>query len=207
MIYFFVKVNFFLKLFNGNIVDRGKNPHDHINHILTLLAYKVACPNCIYINKGNHEIMDTNQNKDYGIINDCLKTYDQPKRMNFYCRLNYVMSAFPICAVIQKQIFVVNGGMTGNRSLTLNEINNLDRLSNPVANTDYFNLLWADPHPQNKQGISQSNRGATNYFGPDVTDEFLKNNGLSFMIRSHQNVPEGCIKNHDNCYTLFSASN
>lgn len=45
-------------------------------------------------------------------------------------------------------------------------------------------------------------------FGPDVTKEFLKENNLIYVIRSHEVKPEGWERHHDGkCYTIFSAPN
>ena len=50
-------------------------------------------------------------------------------------------------------------------------------------------------------------------FGPDVTEEFLKLNGLQKLIRSHEVKPDGYESTHQNAngdallFTVFSASN
>lgn len=32
-------------------------------------------------------------------------------------------------------------------------------------------------------------------------------NGLMFVVRSHSEIPEGCGRSHEGCYTVFSAPN
>jgi serine/threonine-protein phosphatase 5 len=44
--------------------------------------------------------------------------------------------------------------------------------------------LWSDPAPE--QGRQASKRGVGLQFGPDITQQFLKNNGLELVVRSHE---------------------
>ena len=67
-------------------------------------------------------------------------------------------------------------------------------------------LLWSDPQPQ--VGRSMSKRGVGTQFGPDVTQAFLKDNNLDYVIRSHEVKQEGYEVMHDGkCITIFSAPN
>lgn len=45
-------------------------------------------------------------------------------------------------------------------------------------------MLWADPAKEN--GRHPSKRGTSIMFGPDVTKEYLKDNGLELLVRSHE---------------------
>ena len=56
-------------------------------------------------------------------------------------------------------------------------------------------LLWSDPSPL--PGLTPSKRGVACQFGPDITDAFLKNNNLGFVIRSHEMKEEGYEVEHD----------
>lgn len=67
-------------------------------------------------------------------------------------------------------------------------------------------LLWSDPQPLPGRGISQ--RGVGLRFGPDVTEEFCKTNGLMMIIRSHEVKQDGYeIAHNGKCVTIFSAPN
>lgn len=44
--------------------------------------------------------------------------------------------------------------------------------------------LWSDPAPQ--PGRQPSKRGVGLQFGPDVTADFLEDNGLELVVRSHE---------------------
>ena len=49
-------------------------------------------------------------------------------------------------------------------------------------------LLWSDPKPAEGRGPSQ--RGVGVGFGPDVTRNFLQDNKLDLLVRSHEvNTP------------------
>ncbi|CAJ0967261.1 unnamed protein product [Ranitomeya imitator] len=57
-------------------------------------------------------------------------------------------------------------------------------------------------------GRSPSKRGVSCQFGPDVTRRFLEENGLDYIIRSHEVKAEGYEVTHNGlCVTVFSAPN
>ena len=59
-------------LFNGDFVDRGSFS---VEVILTLFAYKLACPEAMHLTRGNHE--SKNMNKIYGFdgeVSACCKS-------------------------------------------------------------------------------------------------------------------------------------
>ena len=48
-----------------------------------------------------------------------------------------------------------------------------------------WDILWNDP--QTELGKNQGMRGAASmFFGPDVTEDFLRRNNLQLLVRSHQ---------------------
>ncbi|ESS65124.1 serine/threonine protein phosphatase [Trypanosoma cruzi Dm28c] len=71
-----------------------------------------------------------------------------------------------------------------------------------------FNYDAPVPDPSSTKGYIFSSRGRGHNFGEDVTLRFLKENGLSFIIRAHQCVWEGYQWQHQNrLLTVFSAPN
>jgi len=72
--------------------------------------------------------------------------------------------------------------------------------------------LWSDPSDSDAdmaRGVHGNPRGpAIQTFGPDVTAEFCRREGLKLVVRSHQFVPDGVKFMHGgHLATLFSARN
>ena len=59
-------------MFNGDFVDRGSFS---VEVILTYLLFKMACPDGIYLLRGNHETK--NMNKIYGFEGEVRHKYDE----------------------------------------------------------------------------------------------------------------------------------
>ncbi len=53
-------------------------------------------------------------------------------------------------------------------------------------------MLWSDP--DDALGRSDSPRGCSLLFGPDVVEEFLGTNHLQLIVRSHECVKQGFEK-------------
>jgi len=73
--------------------------------ILTLFAYKLACPSGLNMTRGNHE--SKNMNKMYGFEGEVKHKLDNDVARLFtaaFCKL-------PLCAVIEDRVFVVHGGL------------------------------------------------------------------------------------------------
>ena len=67
-------------------------------------------------------------------------------------------------------------------------------------------LLWADP--SSAPGRSPSKRGISIGFGKDITKNFIANNDLELVVRSHEMKDQGYESDHDGkLTTIFSAPN
>ncbi len=179
------------------MVDRGSYS---VECLLTLLAFKIANPNSFFISRGNHEAEHIN--RVHGFYDECSKKYNH----QFFTLSNQVMNYMPIGYLIQKQVFVVHGGLPQKADFMLEDVKTLNRVMDPETDTLLSQLLWSDPKESN--GVSPSHRGEGILFGPDVTEAFLKRNGLKCMIRSHVWQEEGyAIEQGGKCITIFSAPN
>ncbi|CAE7511616.1 ppt1 [Symbiodinium pilosum] len=199
-------------LFNGDMVDRGGQG---VEILLILYAFFLADPESIIVHRGNHENEDMNAlhaDNGGGFEDEVMEKYGLSVYRHFVSSFK-VMS---LASVINKEIFVVHGGLTRVKNLTIDYINTLPfqdytaphPMSSNVKEQLFSDLLWSDPTEH--EGKYKSDRGVGIKYGPDVTTKFCSQNRLRFLVRSHQ-VPEdgrGFQKQHnDRCVTVFSASN
>ncbi|KAA6360905.1 MAG: putative Serine/threonine-protein phosphatase, partial [Streblomastix strix] len=185
-------------LFNGDWVDRGSFGTELC---LVLLCFKLAYPKSVHLLRGNHEsAMCT---KEYGFKNEVEDKYNTAVYQNFL----YIFNALPICAIINRRIFVVHGGLFTRTNVRLDEIRRVNRFTEPGeegGETLMAQMLWSDPMEQ--PGQRQSLRPFGCSFGPNITDEFLDRNQLQMIIRSHEVRLQGYSVEHGGkLITLFSA--
>lgn len=184
-------------LFNGDFVDRGSFS---VEVILTYLLFKFACPDGIYLLRGNHETK--NMNKIYGFEGEVKHKYDD-KIFDLFLE---VFCHLPLAAVIENKVFVTHGGLPTERPVSLDEIRNIKRGCEPPESGLMSDLLWSDPQPF--PGRSPSKRGVGYSFGPDITHAFLEHNDLKLLVRSHEVKDDGYVVEHDGkTITVFSAPN
>jgi len=184
-------------LFNGDFVDRGSFS---VEVILTYLLLKFACPDGIYLTRGNHETK--NMNKIYGFEGEVKHKYDDKifeLFLEVFCQL-------PLAAVIENQVFVTHGGLPTDKNVSLDDIRKIKRGCEPPESGLMSDLLWSDPQPF--PGKSPSKRGVGFSFGPDITEAFLEYNQLKLLVRSHEVRDEGyLVEQGGKTITVFSAPN
>ncbi|KEG12156.1 serine/threonine protein phosphatase type 5 [Trypanosoma grayi] len=185
-------------LFNGDFVDRGSYS---LENAVTLFAYKILYPDCMFISRGNHESLS--MNRVYGFEGEVTQKYSK----EVFNLFSEVFNALPVGHVINKKVFVVHGGLYSRDDVTLDELQKFNRFREIPENGLLSASLWADPQPM--PGRSPSQRGVDcPSFGPDVTEKFLQNNNLTLVVRSHEVKDEGYEVAHDGkCITVFSAPN
>ena len=184
-------------LFNGDFVDRGSYSFENV---MLLLSYKVLYPNHVYLSRGNHEGLS--MNRVYGFQGEVKAKYND----DVFNLFSEVFCALPIAHVINKKVFVTHGGLYSKDNVTIEMIQQEKRFREIPEDGLFCESLWADPQPFS--GRSPSKRGVGLSFGPDVTENFLKTNGLSLVVRSHEVKDEGYVVEHNGkCITVFSAPN
>ncbi len=162
-------------LFNGDFVDRGSFS---LEVIVTLLGFKAACPESVYLLRGNHE--SKNMNQMYGFEGEVKHKYDASCMTMFqelFCWL-------PLCATIGGKVFVVHGGLSSHEGVLLKDIQKFNRNREPPDCGLMADLMWSDPSPFD--GHTPSKRGVGISFGPNITHDFLSLNNLDILIRSHE---------------------
>ncbi|KAL4172734.1 hypothetical protein KRP22_007897 [Phytophthora ramorum] len=204
-------------LFNGDFVDRGSHG---VEVMLLLLAFKLLHPEFVFLNRGNHEERMINEvfgfkaevyakyNPNNGVTGDLGPRYSPS---TIFQKFEAVFDLFPIFALVNRSVFVVHGGLSNHKDVTINELLQLNHrrevpsLGMGRADELFTNLLWSDPRDAN--GWSPSSRGAGVEFGPDITKAFCTKNGINLVIRSHECREEGFEITHDGLLvTVFSAS-
>lgn len=184
-------------LFNGDFVDRGIYG---VEVMCVLLSLKLMNPQCIYLNRGNHE--SAKVTSMYGFEGEvmfkyCRRTYE------LFCDL---FNQIPLCAVVDNRVFVTHGGLFERGNVKLEDLEKLGRFQDIPEEGLMCDLMWADPI--HLQGRHPTKRSLSVQFGPDIVDEFLQLNGLELVIRSHEVAYEGVEEIFDGkLFTLFSAPN
>ena len=220
------KISYFI--FNGDWVDRGPQ---QIEVVLSIFYSFILYPKRVILNRGNHE--DAQQNTQW-MYNPCLKQITDKYFGKFgatvYKVLDELFRHLPLACIInnptQKQrFFVVHGGI--NKKLDLKIINKLDRtkfttVCKPNINKTSFletkhivdvqDMLWSDPYPSDEENLQGERynkmRNIGKHFGSDVTQNFLKKNNFTMIIRSHECKSQGFkLMHNDKLLTIFSASN
>ncbi|KAK4535657.1 hypothetical protein CDCA_CDCA05G1682 [Cyanidium caldarium] len=188
-------------LFNGDFVDRGSWS---VEVIVTLLAFLVHDPRCMHLVRGNHESL--NMNMIYGFQGEVRHKYTEAVFQLF----EELFRALPLGYVIEgaagRRALVLHGGLFSQHGVQLQQLRNIDRFCEPPTAGLMSELLWSDP--QKESGWGPSKRGVGVSFGPDVTQRFLDDNALQFLIRSHEMKDEGYeVEADGRLITIFSAPN
>lgn len=184
-------------LFNGDFVDRGSWS---VEVILVLFGFKVLYPNHFHLVRGNHET--DNMNQMYGFEGEVKAKYGG----NMMELFSEVFNWLPLAYCVNGKVLIMHGGLCEQDVVTLDDLRNIDRNRQPPDSGLMCDLLWSDP--QVSKGRGASKRGVSCQFGPDITQKFLQDNGLDYIIRSHEVKDAGYEEQHGGkCITIFSAPN
>merc|ERR1719353_2761573 len=181
----------------GDYVDRGRMS---MENICFLLAYKVKCPDNVFLLRGNHECASIN--RIYGFYDDCKRQYN----IKLWKSFTDVFNCLPAAALIDNKIFCMHGDISPSMS-SLDQIRDIVRPCDVPDTGLLCDLLWADPD-QDISGWAENDRGVSYRFGQDVLMGFNKKHGLDLIVRAHQVVEDGYeFFANRQLVTLFSAPN
>ena len=196
-------------LFLGNFTNRGAFS---LETVCLLLALKIKYNGHFHLLRGNQE--DLEISKLYGLADECKEKLkediNQPN--SIFQQLCNLFEYLPLAAVVNNQIFCVHSGI-GKSGLYLSEI---QRLKFPIKIKSCEiakDLLWNTPNLNDNNNNQIFNKNLPQEYKPEkfdnnILDNFLKNNKLKMIIRSH----DVCQKGISNCFgdrvlTIFSSTN
>lgn len=173
-------------IFLGDIVDRG--PYQ-LECLILVLALKIQQTNKYFLIKGNHESLEINQR--YGFYQDFIRRFKDQRKFEEVLSLYKIL---PLCALVNKSILCLHGGIPEDFDFIKNlqgiKTQNLPSLFENMAKS-LMQIMWNDPKSK-LIGFSDSFRGiGIKYFGEDVFNDFMRENKLNYLIRSHEAFPEG----------------
>merc|ERR1739848_128751 len=188
-------------LFLGDYVDRGKKS---LYVISLLFAYVLKYPQTFFLIRGNHEMPSVNIY--YGFFAECMRRNLREAFLQFNNTFNYL----PLAAVIDEKIFCCHGGLSPDLK-TIAQLNDIKRpIKDMVEESVEYQLVWNDPFmDDDRNGCAGNLRGpGIKFFGKDVLESFLDNNGLTTVVRANETVMQGYKCRADKkLYTVFSAPN
>ena len=167
------------------------------------MALKIKYPDQIHLIRGNHE--DILINSGFGFQEECERRLDDDSESDdsLFALINNFFEYLPFAAIIEDQILCVHGGIGAN----VKKISDIERIPRPfnvvheAQNLEQklaMDLLWSDPTDTDEElGIQPNVQRDSNQlghivkYGPDIVRNFLKNNGLSHIIRGHECVLDG----------------
>jgi diadenosine tetraphosphatase ApaH/serine/threonine PP2A family protein phosphatase len=154
-----------------------------------ILALKILQKDKYFLVKGNHESLEINQY--YGFYQDFINRFKEQRKFEKVLALYKVL---PICALINKVVLCLHGGIPEDKDILkkLKGIKTRDLAFVDVGVTkSLMQIMWNDPKSK-LNGFSDSFRGIDiKNFGGDVFTDFMRENKLNYLIRSHELFPEG----------------
>lgn len=196
-------------LFLGDYVDRGAFS---IEVVLLLYAIKVSFPSTVYMIRGNHECRQ--MTTFFNFRNEVMYKYD----LEVYDKFMESFDMLPLSCIVNNKFLALHGGISPELR-TLDDINRLNRFTEPPRQGLYCDILWSDP-VENDQGRSpdlfKSNevRGCSYFFNVEAVNRFLRRNDLLSVIRAHEAQLDGYKMHRWNgnnefpvVITIFSAPN
>lgn len=178
-------------LFLGNYVNRGKHS---LEVFILLLSYKLKYPEQLHLLRGRYDC--GNLGRIYGFYDQCKPRYG----VKFWKTFVEVFNSLPIAAVVGSRIYCVSGGL----SPSMRSLEDLRQLQRPTEVPDQgllCDVLWSDPDAL--PGWQEIPKGVSYTYGPDIVEQFLRENELDFMVVGNQVVEDGYEVSGPRC-TLFS---
>jgi diadenosine tetraphosphatase ApaH/serine/threonine PP2A family protein phosphatase len=169
-------------VFLGDYADRGPQ---QIETVALLFCYKVMFPSRFFLLRGNHETAGINRN--YGFYLEIERRYGSNTKL--WDHFNSVFQLLPYAVLIGGRILGMHGGLSPLLS-SMDQLRNLQRVTDPPNPSLELDLLWSDPH-MTTRGWEPNQRGASYVFGVDVVYRFCQQHNIDLIVRAHQVVQDG----------------
>ena len=185
-------------VFNGDFVDRGAWG---IETLILLCCWKLALPSHFYMLRGNHETATCALM--YGFKGEITAKYGKKEWRPVFAACKKLFAALPLAARIASHTLVLHGGLfrpvpprgkrkRGEDKFILGSLKDLTRASKGGLDPSWTgpsrlatDILWSDPSVEDEFKENDT-RGVGLIFGPSITEQFLKENDLKLILRSHE---------------------
>jgi len=184
-------------VFNGDWVDRGAH---QLETICLVYALKLAFPDTVWLNRGNHEDINMNQQSaEEGFEHACLQDLGPRWGTDVFNSFVSSYGYLPLATVLGENILVLHGGI-GDGKWHLKDLECTPKPIeiDPEANNVVYNVLWSDPVDEDRpdsmgvhDNTARDDRHYVWKFGADITKYFCYHNELGMIIRSHQFLEGG----------------
>lgn len=177
----------------GDYVDRGPYP---LEVLYLLLRLQLLHPDRMVLLRGNHEPPPDLLPWPHSLPQDVNNRYGDSGQQ-IYTHLTTLFQALPIVAVAPTGVLCVHAGLP-TRELSLSKL-----AGAPTSPPLLEELLWNDPVDDLKDR-EPSARGAGWHFGQDITEQFLRANGLRLVVTGHRACEGYQFYHNRRILTIFS---
>ncbi|KAA6402387.1 MAG: putative Serine/threonine-protein phosphatase 5 [Streblomastix strix] len=179
-------------------IDKECNDESQDKNVIDLMEIKT---------QDDDNVLLSQSNKDQNKVN-AKQPYSEMKTGQLvYSAFLQLFNSLPIGAIVNKEIFVTHGGLFDRYGVTIDDIQKINRFCDPGQEGGenlMGQMMWADPSEFTSFHPSIRSYGCL--FGEDVTDDFLINNNLKLVVRSHEQKKNGFQIHHSGkLITIFSA--
>lgn len=183
-------------IFLGDYVDRGS---DSVGVLFSVCRLKGKYPDSVILMRGNHEAP-----AEFPFLPQNLP-YEMQDRFGanaktLYRRVMYLFRLMTLTTVVKDRLLLVHGGLP---TETFDPLMISEAQETQVQNRIMEELLWNDPQPT--KGWSPSHRGIGRYFGPDITQRWLKLTNARVVVRGHEPCDGFKVDHQGGVLTLFSS--
>ena len=208
-------------LFLGDFVDRGDFSFEVSIYLFCL---KLTDSSKYILVRGNHEVRLVN--KGYTFHTECVRKFGDVQGEALWDAVNSSFERLPLAAVVDTTHFCCHGGVPKSISTLAELLRAPKPMVDPAAQSPgAHELLWNDPIESMKEWeknneldkslkkkkvefVANKARSTAYYFTALAAKKFLDSNGLTTMIRAHENVDQGYkYTSEDRVLTIFSSSN